>query len=273
MKIRVGVAGACGRMGAGIVKTVSQQADMELVLAVDLERVGQDVAEVAGAGRMGVLISKPDELPALLEKTKTDVLVDFTNREAALKNARTAVKKRVSLVIGTTGLKENELGELKKLINRNKTAAVISPNMATGVNIFFKLAAEAARSLGEDYDVEILEVHHHHKKDAPSGTALRAAELIARELKLDVKKKSVYGRKGMVGERPKGEIAFHAIRAGDVVGEHTMIFAGNEERIEITHRAQSRNAFINGVIRAIRFIFSKKGTGRVYTTWDVLGIK
>jgi len=165
------------------------------------------------------------------------------------------------------------LKEIEKAISVSKASAVISPNMAAGVNIFFKLARDAAKALGPDYDTEIIEIHHQHKKDAPSGTAVKVGDLIANATGRSLSKDGVHGRKGIVGERTKGEIGFHAVRAGDIVGEHTVIFAGQGERIELTHRAHSRDAFINGVINAVRFIRDKGEAGRVYSTWDVLGIE
>ena len=273
MKIKIGLAGAAGRMGRAIVKAISEQEDMQLVLALDVNSVGSDAGEVAGIGRISVSINPPDKLGLLLERTGAEVFVDFTSPKAAVKNAVTAADKGVKLVIGTTGLKKEDLRDIESAVKKNKVSAVISPNMATGVNLFFKLVRDAAKGLGSEYDVEIIEVHHRHKKDAPSGTALHAGALIAREIGSDLDKVGVFGRKGLVGERHADEIGVHAVRAGDVVGDHTVLFAGQGERIEITHRAHSRDAFVNGVIKAIRFIAVKKGDGKVYSTWDVLGIR
>jgi 4-hydroxy-tetrahydrodipicolinate reductase len=274
MSIRVGVAGACGRMGQGIVRTIYAQEDMDLVLAVDMNNAGSDVGGVCGLGRVGVTISSPESLGEILEESRAEVLVDFTNRDAALKNAEIAAEKGVHMVIGTTGFGKGELERIEGLLKKNKVSAVISPNMARGVNLFFKLVRDAAKALGSDYDIEIIEAHHRNKKDAPSGTALRAGGLIAEALGRNIKGDGVFGRgKGVIGARSNREIGFHAVRAGDIVGDHTVLFAGKGERIEITHRAHSRSAFISGVIRAVRFLADKSGEGKVYSTWDVLGIK
>jgi 4-hydroxy-tetrahydrodipicolinate reductase len=260
-------------MGKGIVRAIDEVDDMELVLAVDLKDVGIDVGKVAGIGNIGLQITSPDDLEKKLSESGAKIFVDFTNKEAALKNIGVAARKRVKLVIGTTGLKKDDLDLINKVVSENHITAVISPNMATGVNIFFKLVRDAALCLGGDFDVEIIEAHHHHKKDAPSGTALRAGELVANALGRDIEEDAVFGRRGMVGERKVGEIGVHALRAGDIVGDHTVLFAGEGERIEIIHRAHSRDAFINGVMKAIRFLKNKDSDGNVYSTWDVLGIK
>jgi 4-hydroxy-tetrahydrodipicolinate reductase len=260
-------------MGRGIVRAVLEQKDMELTLATDMNNLGIDVGEHLGLKRIGVPITSPDSLGDSLDLSGTELLVDFTNREAALENAKVAGERGLKLVIGTTGLKKLDQEKLKDIVEKNSLSAVVSPNMASGVNIFFKLGRDAAACLGDDYDVEIVEAHHRHKKDAPSGTALKLGELIAGALKRDVEKDGVYGRRGLVGERGKREIGFHAVRAGEIVGEHTVMFAGQGERIEITHRAQSRDAFVNGVLKAIRFLARRPADGRVYSTWDVLHLK
>ena len=273
MNVRVAVAGACGKMGRGIVRAISEQEDMELVLAADVKCIGSDAGVTSGVRRLDVAISSSADLGQGFEESGAQVLVDFTIAEAALKNAQVAAEKGVNLVIGTTGLKKREVELIAGIVKKNNVSAVISPNMATGVNLFFKLVRDAASSVGEDYDIEIIEAHHRHKKDAPSGTALRTGELIAEALGRDVEQDGVFGRKGLVGERTGSEIGFHAVRAGDIVGDHTVLFAGPGERIEITHRAHSRDAFVNGVVRAIRFLVESGGEGKVYSTWDVLGIK
>ncbi|MFV2040799.1 MAG: 4-hydroxy-tetrahydrodipicolinate reductase [Candidatus Hydrothermarchaeales archaeon] len=274
MTVRVGVAGACGRMGRGIVQAISAQDDMELVLAVDVNNVGSDIGEVCGVGKTGVQVSSPENLVQALDASGADVLVDFTHREAALGNIEAASSAGVSLVIGTTGFEKEELERIEDLLKENKVSAVISPNMATGVNLFFKLVRDAAKAIGRDYDIEIIEAHHRGKKDSPSGTALRAGELVAEAVGRSLDDDGVFGRgKGVIGARTSREIGFHAVRAGDIIGDHTVLFAGGGERIEITHRAHSRDAFAFGVVRAVRFLAKQGGAGRVYTTWDVLGIQ
>ncbi len=270
--IKVAVAGACGRMGSGIIGALRQSADIKLVCALESDEnqnIGKDVGEAIGLGRMAVELVPSKKLAEALRSKNTSVLVDFTNAAAAVQNARTAAANRVNLVIGTTGFSEAQKSEIERAVSENNVSAVVSPNMSTGVNIFFKLARDAAKSLG-GYEIEILEAHHDKKKDSPSGTALRVGELIAKETGAGLEKRAVYGRRG-VAERSIGEIGFHSIRAGDIVGEHTVFFAGDGERIEITHRAHSRQAFITGALKAIRFVHNKKD-GRIYSTWDVLGI-
>ncbi|WP_423792424.1 4-hydroxy-tetrahydrodipicolinate reductase [Methanocaldococcus indicus] len=268
--IKVAVTGALGRMGSGIIRTILQQEDMELVAA--FERVGhkdkgKDVGELIGVGKIGVILNTADEMDKVLKEKKPDVLVDFTIADACVENVKTAAKNKVKLVIGTTGFTKEQKEEILKAIRENKVSAVISENFAIGVNIFFKTLEFLAKKLG-DYDIEIIEMHHRYKKDAPSGTALKAAEIIKENRGGGY---FVFGRKGLVGERKKDEIGIHAVRGGDVVGEHTVIFAGDGEKLELTHKASSRQAFINGVILAIRFL-KDKDEG-IYGTFDVLGLR
>jgi 4-hydroxy-tetrahydrodipicolinate reductase len=274
-KTRVGVAGALGRMGRGIVKKVHEAEDLELVIAIEAPgspNKDRDIGELVGLGRVGVDVVTADELGDALKKVNPEVLIDFTTPEAAVENIKTAAEKGVNLVVGTTGFSEEQRREIEAAVIHNNAAAVISPNMATGVNVFFKTAVEVAGYLKE-YDVEIIEAHHRFKRDAPSGTALRAGELIAETLGRDLEENAVYGRgRGVIGERKDGEIGFHSIRGGDVVGDHTVIFAGDGERLEITHRASSREAFVNGALKAVRFLKGRE-RGKIYTTWDVLGIR
>ncbi|MFH1774260.1 MAG: 4-hydroxy-tetrahydrodipicolinate reductase [Methanobacteriota archaeon] len=255
MKIKVAISGALGKMGSSIIRTLAAQEDMQVVCAVEAPgstSKGKDIGEVLGIGKLGVAIATSDELDAALKKNKPDVLVDFTVASAAVETVKKAAENRVNLVVGTTGFTEKQMNEIKSAIEKNKISAVISPNMAAGVNVFFKAAQEVAKTLGRECDIEIIEAHHKFKKDAPSGTALKLGELIAQAAGKNI------GR-------------FHSIRAGDIVGEHTLIFAGDGERIELTHRAHSRQAFVSGAIKAIRFVHGKKEG--VYSTWDVLGIK
>lgn len=272
--IRVAVVGALGRMGGGIIRTVAKKKDMQLVAAVEKSgnpHIGKDVGRLLGIGSIDVRLTGSDDLDATLADMAPDVLVDFTIADAAVVNAGVASRNKVNLVIGTTGFDEPHKIELRKLVKENAISAVISPNMATGVNIFFTLV-RAAASIFEDCDVEIIETHHKHKKDAPSGTAVRAGELIAEATGKDLDQDALYGRtKGILGERGN-EIGFHAIRGGDIVGEHTVLFAGEGERIEVTHRAHSRQAFVSGTIKAIRFVDKNRRTGKVFSSFDVLGI-
>lgn len=274
--MRVGVTGPCGRMGGNILRKVLEQDDMEIVCAIEAssnERIGDDVGEVLNLGKIGVNITSSEDLDKTLKETNPDVLVDFTVADASVNTVKTAAKNGVDMVVGTTGFSEAQKEEISKAIESGGISALISPNMALGVNVFFKIAGETAKIL-QDYDIEIIETHHRYKKDAPSGTAVKVGEIIADAIGGDLEKDGVFGRKkGVIGERRKGEIGFHAIRAGDIVGEHTVLFGGDGERLEITHRAHSRDAFVGGTIKAIRFINQNKARGRSYTTWDVLGIE
>jgi len=257
---RVAVAGAAGRMGRLIVQNVVQDEELELAQAFDVREIGKDAGEIAGVGRVGVPITDAREMEKVLD---ADVLVDFTTAEAAVENIRVASQKGVKLVVGTTGFTEEHWKKIEEFC-RN-VPAVISPNFSVGVNIFWKLVEFAIQFL-KDYDIEILEMHHRFKKDAPSGTALKAAEIIKKHLG---DKKLVFGREGIC---PRGdEIGVFAIRGGDIVGEHTVFFIGMGERIEITHRALSRQAFASGAIKAVKWIATVDKPG-IYGMNDVLGL-
>ncbi len=258
--IRVAVAGAAGRMGRLIVQNVVQDEELELAQAFDVREIGRDAGEVAGVGRIGVPITDAREMENVLN---ADVLVDFTTAEAAVENIGVASRKGVKLVVGTTGFTEEHWKKIEEYC-RN-VPAVISPNFSVGVNIFWKLIESAVQFL-KDYDIEILEMHHRFKKDAPSGTALKAAEIIKKHLG---DRKLVFGREGVC---PRGdEIGVFAIRGGDIVGEHTVFFIGMGERIEITHRALSRQAFASGAIKAVKWIAKVDKPG-IYGMNDVLGL-
>ncbi len=257
--IRVAVCGACGRMGKLIVRQVARQDDMKLVAAIDApgtSSAGEDAGEFAGAGELGVKIVGADKLAEVLKKSKPDVLVDFTKADASVQNVKTASEAGVSVVVGTTGFTVEQRAELEGAINKGGIKAVISPNMSVGVNVFFKSVEETARMLGSDYGVEIVEAHHVHKRDAPSGTALRAAQIIAEEFGWSVDK-----------------IKIKSIREGDIVGEHTVIFSTPDERVEIVHRAQSRETFAAGAMKAIRHVVKKGKAGVMQDMQDVLGLE
>jgi len=265
--IRAVVTGAAGRMGGRILALAKEARDVQIVGATERSghlAIGQDAGEVAGIGSLGVKVA--DDLARVL--SGADVVVDFTAPEGSIAHLRAASAAGVAIVVGTTGLTKEHLEEARRLATR--MACVISPNMSVGVNVLFKVLREVARSLGDEYDVEIVEAHHHFKKDAPSGTALRMAQVVAEALGWDLEQVGVYGRKGLVGERPKTQIGVHTVRAGDIVGEHTVIFGGMGERIEITHRAHSRDNFARGALRAARFVVrAPKG---LYDMADVLGL-
>jgi 4-hydroxy-tetrahydrodipicolinate reductase len=259
------VAGAAGRMGGRITALAREGAEFRVVAA--LERAGHptlgcDAGDAVGIGHLGVAITA-EPGPAL---TRDRVLIEFTTPEATLDHLRLAAAQGARAVIGTTGLKPVQLEELGALARR--TAVLVSPNMSVGVNLAFRLLASMARALGDDYDVEITEIHHRMKKDAPSGTAQRMAEVIAEALGRNLGEVGVYGRHGLVGERGCGEIGVHALRGGDIVGEHTVVFSGLGERLELTHRAHSRDTFARGALRAARFIAA--AAPGLYSMHDVL---
>lgn len=273
--IKVAVTGAGGRISSKIIKTILKQEDMEVVAAIGAPNTpleGKDVGEVIGTGKINVPITGAERLARVLNENKPDVLVDFTIANSAVETIQTAAESGVNVVVGTTGLSDEQMGLIGESIEENNIKAVISPNMAVGVNVFFKIIKDLAKTLS-DYDIEIIEAHHKHKVDAPSGTACKAYEIIARELGTVTDESCVCGRQGMVGARRPGEIGIHAVRGGDIVGDHTVLFAGEGERLEITHRAGSRQAFVTGAIKAVRYVDNKAPEGKISNMADVLGIK
>ena len=261
---RVGLVGACGRMGQMLVKRILATEGMTVSSAFDLVNVGKDIGEVVGVGALGVPVSDSKDLAQVLKDSKTDVLLDFTIAKATAVNAPIAADAGVNLIIGTTGLSDEVKQSITDAVVRNNVAAVISTNYSIGVAVFNKLIRQAALLLGNDYDVEIIEAHHNQKQDAPSGTAMTAAEIISEAMG---GKDFVYGRQGVC---PRGkEIGIHAIRGGDIVGDHTVMFIGNSERIEIRHQAHSREIFVGGAVMAAGWVV-KQAKGRVYSMADVL---
>ncbi|MGB7949983.1 MAG: 4-hydroxy-tetrahydrodipicolinate reductase [Candidatus Binatia bacterium] len=262
------VCGVGGRMGGAVVRAVKQTEGVKLSAAIDKpdsRRVGKDAGEISGAGSLGVAVN--DRIESYL-KSNT-VIIDFTNPEASLSYLRAAAKKAVPLVIATTGFSPRQLAEIKN--RARSTPILLSANTSLGVNVLVTLLGKAAKMLGEDYDVEIVEAHHRFKKDAPSGTALVLGSAVAQALGRDVHKVGVSGRKGLVGERSKKEIALLSVRAGDIVGEHTVIFGGIGERLEFIHRAHSRDTFARGAIRAAQWLVKQKPG--LYGMQDVLGLQ
>lgn len=265
---KVIIAGAGGRMGCRLISLVKDSDSLVLTGALENRghpAVGQDAGEVAGCGRAGVWVS--DELQPLLESG--DVVVDFSVPSGTLGHARAAAKRGRAIVIGTTGFSAADHDELKNL--SDQIPCVCSPNMSVGVNVIYKVIADMARILGEDYDIEVIEAHHRLKKDAPSGTAMKLADILARAMKRDLDRVGVYARKGMTGERRREEIGIQTIRAGDIVGDHTVLFGTMGERIEVTHRAHSRDTFAAGALRAARWVV-KQPPG-LYDMLDVLGLR
>ena len=253
--IKVIVCGALGKMGRTVIEEIAGDKDLKLIGAI--EAPGN-----AGLGSSlgGVVVSA--DLPKAL--SSCDVMVDFTNAAAALEHIAQSAAAGKAAVIGTTGFSSDELAAAKKAAE--KIPLIISPNMSAGVNLMFKIVEDVARAL-PDFDAEIMEIHHNKKKDAPSGTAVRLAEAIGRRRSSS---RLVHGREGIVGARKPDEIGMHSLRGGDVVGEHTVIFAGEGERFELTHRAHSRRTLARGTLRAIHFIYGKKPG--LYTMMDVLNL-
>lgn len=265
---RVVVCGAMGRMGRAILHVLKERPDgLEVGGAVEAPGhplLGRDAFEAAGAGTAGVPLS--DDFPRAI--AAADVAVDFSHAAASAAHAREAARAGKPIVIGSTGLSPEQSREVAEAART--IACVLSPNMSVGVNLLFKVAADVARVLGDAFDVEIVEVHHRFKKDAPSGTAVRIAEVVAGALGRSMEEVGVYGRHGMTGERGRKEIGVFAVRAGDVVGEHTLVFGGIGERFEITHRAHSRETFARGAVRAAAWVLGKPPG--LYTMQDVLGL-
>ncbi len=261
------VAGAGGRMGGRIIAMISQTDGIEVSAAFerpDSPSVGKDAGVVAGVGELGVKIE--DSLDAVIDKG--DVIIDFTFHEASVQHAKKASEKARAMVIGTTGFTQEEYALLDEY--SKGFPLVLAPNMSVGVNLLYKLLETAATVLGDDYDVEIVEAHHRMKKDAPSGTALQLGRVVAKALGRDFDEVAVFERHGMIGERSPKEIGIQTIRAGDIVGEHTVLFGGIGERIEITHKASSRDTFAKGAVRAAKWVVGKPA-GR-YSMQDVLGL-
>jgi len=267
MVLGIIVCGVGGRMGGAVVRAIQQAPDLELVAAVDKPgsaRIDKEAGAVAGSEELGVPITS-NLLPAL---KRNSVIIDFTRPEASLGFLKSAAQSCTPIVIATTGFTTIQQAEIKRLARRTPT--LLSANTSLGVNVLVSLVADAAKRLGDDYDVEIIEAHHRFKKDALSGTALALGQSAANALGRDLGKVMVNGRKGSVGERSKKEVALLSVRAGDIVGEHTVIFGGIGERIELIHRAHNRDTFAQGALRAAKWL-AKKQPG-LYNMQDVLGL-
>ncbi len=260
-------------MGRLIIESISETDDMELVVAIDepnTEDAGRDAGLLAGIEELGVKITGGEKLKNTLKKSDPDVLIDFTVAGAAVENVKTAASLGIPVVVGTTGFSDDQWEEMVGAIEENGIPAVIASNMSLGVNMFYKLVEEVAEKLS-DYDMELVETHHNKKVDAPSGTALTAARLAAEASGKDFEEVARYGRpKGEIGERSENEIGIHSIRAGNITGDHKFIFAGPNERLELTHKAQNRQAFVDGVLRAVRYIHENGEPGEVMGMKDIL---
>ncbi|MDD5435798.1 MAG: 4-hydroxy-tetrahydrodipicolinate reductase [Nitrospira sp.] len=266
--IKVIVTGAAGRMGSRIISAI-QEID-GITVAGALERtdhpsLGFDAGDVAGVGPLGVKIE--DRIENIIDSA--DVVIDFSSPDAVLYNIEKVCSAGKSIVIGTTGLLYE--GEKKIREYAVKIPCVFSPNMSVGVNVVFKVIQDIAKVLGDEYDVEIVEAHHRHKKDAPSGTAMRMAHVLADALGRNLAEVGRFSRHGIIGERTQQEIGIQTIRAGDIVGDHTVLFCGNGERIEVTHRAHTRDNFARGAVRAAMWVVNQKPG--LYDMMDVLGLK
>jgi 4-hydroxy-tetrahydrodipicolinate reductase len=258
--VKIAIAGAGGRMGRTLIEAVEDDGALTLSAALDA-----DGSPAIGSEVSGVKVSA--DIDAAV--AASDVLIDFTRPEGTLSHLQACVRHGKSLVIGTTGFSEAQLASIREA--SRGVPIVLSPNFAVGVNVLFALAASAAKALGDGYDVEIIEAHHRHKVDAPSGTALKLGQVIAASLNRDLASVARHGREGDTGERPSRQIGFHAVRGGDIVGEHTALFAGIGERVELTVRSQSRMTYASGAVRAAKWLRGRPAG--LYDMADVLALK
>ena len=268
MTTKIAVTGASGRMGKALIEAVIQAEGAELGAAIvraESSLIGADAGELCGLGKIGVEIT--GDLSAVADQF--DVLIDFTTPQAAITNAKICAEHGKGFIVGTTGFSDTEKTEFEEAIK--PIATVFAANFSTGVNLCFKLLDIAAKVLGDDSDIEVYEAHHRHKVDSPSGTALRMGEVIADALDRDLNKVAVYGREGQIGPRDKDTIGFATVRGGDVVGDHTVSFLAEGERVEITHKASSRMSFARGAVRAA--VWSVTADAGLYDMQDVLGLK
>jgi 4-hydroxy-tetrahydrodipicolinate reductase len=265
--VKLAILGAAGRMGKALISCAERVDGVEVVAAIEMDgnqALGMDAGLIAGVSELGVEITSDTTATGV-----ADVVIDFTFHAASPVNAERAAEFGQSIIIGTTGLTDDEAEIVKAAAE--KIPIVWAPNMSLGVNLLFAMVEKAASILGVDYDVEIVETHHKLKKDAPSGTALRLAEQVAAGRLQNLEDVGCYGRHGQVGERPVGEIGVHAVRAGDVVGDHTVTFAIEGERIEFSHRASSRDTFAMGAVKTAKWVVGKEPG--LYDMQDVLGLR
>jgi len=262
--IHVVVSGACGRMGRALVRLIHESKDLKLAAAVEMPGhpcLGNDVGTLAGVGELGVPLVTSTAV-------QHDVLIDFSLPEGSIERIEACAAAKIPCVVGTTGFTPDQRRRIEAAAA--KTAIVLCPNMSVGVNVMFHVAAELARTLGPDYDIEIVEAHHRFKQDAPSGTAIKVAEEIAKATGRNLDEAAVHGRGPGHGPRQPGEIGFHSIRGGDIVGEHIIYYTTLGERLELKHVAHSRETFARGALRAARWV-ADRGPG-LYSMSDVLGL-
>ena len=266
--LNIAVTGAAGRMGRSLIQSCSENSNCQLGAAIEHESspfIGHDAGEISGIGTSNIkLVSQLSDVSADFH-----TLIDFTRPEVTLRNIENCVANGKNIIIGTTGFSDEEKGLITDAAK--SIGIVFAPNMSVGVNLCFKLLDIAARVLADDVDIEVIEAHHRHKVDAPSGTALRMGEIVANALGRNLDDCAVYGREGVTGERDRKTIGFETIRAGDIVGDHTVMFADVGERVEITHKASSRVTFANGAIRAALWLEDKNNG--LYDMQDVLDLK
>jgi len=264
---KIAITGAAGRMGKALLEAVNQTEGT--IVSAALERpgssvVGVDAGELVGIGKLDVRV-----VDDIASAEAFDVLIDFTRPEVTLANLAVCRQRGSAMVIGTTGFDEAQKTQIAEAAK--DIAIVFAPNMSVGVNLCLKLLQMAAKVLGDEVDIEVIEAHHRHKVDAPSGTALRMGEVVAEALGRDLKECAVYGREGVTGERKRKTIGFETIRAGDIVGDHTVLFAGEGERVEITHKASSRMTFAGGAVRAAQWLVGREAG--LYDMQDVLDLR
>ena len=265
--LNIAVTGAAGRMGRALIAACDLNNDSQLTAAIERTGntlVGSDAGDLAGLGPVNVTVT--DSLDSVLERF--DTLIDFTSPESSLQNLDVCVQHNKNIVIGTTGI--DEAGKQQIRAAGDNIGIVFAPNMSVGVNLCLKLVDTAARILGDEVDIEVIEAHHRHKVDAPSGTAIRMGEVVAAALGRDLAECAVYGREGVTGARERKTIGFETVRGGDIVGDHTVLFAADGERVEITHKASSRMTFANGAVRAA--VWLQQQPAGLYDMQDVLGL-
>ena len=263
---RIAITGAAGRMGKTLIEAVYQTDGVSVCAAIERTGssvIGVDAGELAGVGSLDLPV-----IDGIEAAPEFDVLIDFTRPEVTLANLSVCKERGSAIVIGTTGFDDAQKAEIKAA--SQEIAVVFAPNMSVGVNLCLKLLETAAKVMGDEVDIEIIEAHHRNKVDAPSGTAIRMGEVVADALGRDLKECAVYGREGKTGERDRKTIGFETIRAGDIVGDHTVLFAGDGERIEISHKASNRMTFAGGAVRASEWLMGRDAG--LYDMQDVLGL-